>query len=132
MTAADDLTYQQVIDVMDQLIKHGVKDVGLSSGADSTDSTAAPPRPDGIPPDVKNAPIIVLSMKEVQVNGKVVAEIADGDFSALLTAALPPNPTDPTVVIQADKALDYRAVRIAIETADKAGYDNVLFAVKTK
>jgi biopolymer transport protein ExbD len=132
MTAADDLTYQQVIDVMDQLVKHGLKDIGLGTADDSADSKATAPRPDGIPPDVAKAPIIVITTKEVTVNGKVVAELADGDFSALLAAALPPNPTDPTIVLQCDKALDYGAVRIALETADKAGYTNVLFAVKTK
>lgn len=147
LTAAGDTSYQHVIEVMDSLAKHGVTAIGLGE-----DPAPPPPMPTGgkpgvklevtpdgtivgrydTPPDLSKVVVIAMTTKEVSVNGKPVAEMADGDFSALLGAALPPQPADPTIVVQADKGLKYDAIRMAVETAGKAGYTNVLFAVKNK
>jgi biopolymer transport protein ExbD len=148
MDPTDDVTYADVVAVMDELGKHGLRDIGL--GRDPVKPTMPPPGPrdpglemkigpDGTiygeskaPADLSKVVIVAITTKEVQVNGKAVAELADGDFSALLGAALPPDPQDPTIVIQADRSLEYRVISTAIETVDKAGYTNVLFAVKNQ
>lgn len=149
--AADDTaSYQKLIAIMDKLVANGITDVGL--GSPSSARTVPPTGPkidmewkDGkltgtLDPKVPIArlPIIVISTTSVTVGatatqpGKVIGKPDDADLRSEITAALPTPPKDPTIIIQADQRLSYAPIHAVVEGAKKAGYDNVLFAVKNR
>ena len=62
-----------------------------------------------------------------------VAETARGTGTIdALDRALPHEPSDPTLILQADRATDMAVISRVVETVRAAGYTNVLFAVKKK
>lgn len=95
------------------------------------------------PPDkaaLADAPVLIVTPGEVSLGGKpgirpvgTLAEIARGvGVIDKLREALPPNPQDPTIVLQADQDTDAAVIARLVETANAAGYSNMLFAVKNK
>jgi len=159
--ADDDIAYQDVIAVMDSTVHVGIVNIGLGSPTDkpvknakpSDVPPATPPAgwtmtttktPDGklqitgkFDPSVKddllkNTPLIIISKKDVTVFGKSVGKPADPNLDSEIVGALPPNPKNPTVILQADRELPFSTIAAAVKAASTGGYDNVLFAVKNK
>jgi biopolymer transport protein ExbD len=127
--------YQEVIAAMDVAVKAGFTAVQLDDGAgDLPDLPGpAPGRPG---PDALNkAPVLIITKQEMTLGATTIArtaEIADGpEVIEALTRALPP-PVDRMVIVQADESTDMIVITRAIGTLRRAGYDNVLFAVKNK
>ncbi|HEU4733985.1 MAG TPA: hypothetical protein VFT22_39105 [Kofleriaceae bacterium] len=80
------------------------------------------------------APVIIVTRQDVSLGGAriaSVAEVAAGTgLLASLTQALPPRPTDPTIILQADRDTDMTVINRVVQTASHAGYTAMLFAVK--
>jgi biopolymer transport protein ExbD len=132
VTAPDTQSYQKVVTVMDKLVAAGITDVSIESGAPDAKPTPAPKTID--PKDaVKTAPVIIITKTDVKIANKAVGKVKDTDKLAdAIAKALPPNPKEATVILQADESLTFATIRAAIAGSKKAGYDNVLFAVKNK
>jgi biopolymer transport protein ExbD len=130
--AADDVSYQRMVTVMDTVLKAGIKDIALTAGNDKV----SPPGPaTGGPADVKSSPVVVITKTDVQLNGTLVAKNDAGDLDAKLTDALSKAKTDkpgPHAILQADEATTMALVKRVILAARAAGYDDLLFAVKNK
>lgn len=152
-----DVKYQEVISVMDVAMKAGIVDLAVASMAELSvkldgDPTqdaahcpamvvskepaqASPPGPSSRSA-LANAPVVVVTRDEVLVAGEHVAsiaELAQGEGTiAALVAALPTAPANRSIILQADERTDMKVVVRTIETLKGAGYDNVMFAVKTK
>ena len=96
------------------------------------------PIPRSPPPPRVNAatPVLILTRAELIVAGAAVATVAElmrgGGVIAPLDQALPHAPADPTIVLQADESSDMAVITRVVETANQAGYTNLLFAVKNK
>ena len=83
------------------------------------------PKPEYMPLQV--APAIVVTTTDVLLEGKVIAHVAEipRDGSSLLV----PLEAD-LAILQADRAVDARAIATIVRTAKAAGFDNVMFALK--
>ena len=106
----NDLIYQDVIAVMDAIIKVGLVDISLGDGAKTpakapkstgtpdpgikvswgsdgslTGTLTGPPRRD----QLKSAPVIIMTKTEVMFAGKTVGKIGDADLSSEIEKALP-------------------------------------------
>jgi len=125
----DKLVYQDVVTVMDTLIKIGIVDVSL--GDPSKNKATPPPMPDGSSKQaLRNEPILIITKTEVRFHDKVVGKPDDDAIATKLEAVLPKDPKDPTFIIQADKDTSTKTINRVITAAGNAGYTNVLFAVK--
>jgi len=75
---------------------------------------------------------ITLSSTEAIVDNQVVAKIDAPDLGAAIRKALKKPPTNPTVSLQADQALTYGPIRIAVNAATSVCYSNILFATTSR
>jgi biopolymer transport protein ExbD len=92
-------------------------------------------------PDLSKVPVVIVTKTEITVAGRALAAVPDvargsGVIQPLLDAldeaARGGNASDGPVIVQADGEVDAVVIlRIAV-TATRAGYDNVLFAVKNR
>lgn len=156
--AEDKIAYQDVINVMDATTKVGITDVGIGSPTDTRTEPAKPPKPTApsgwtmtttTSPDGKltitghmdpNAPkdkllgmpILIMTKTDVQLAGKTIAKVSDEELIDKVAKALPPNPKNPTLILQADRELPFSTIAAAVKAAQASGYDNLLFAVKNK
>lgn len=144
--------YARVVAVMDAALKVGLDDIqlvgpGAGSGTSSTHPAAHAPasdhEADGAHPTppalagsgreaLRDAPVVFVTKTELVFNGHNLAATADlargaGNIPAL-AQALPPSRTG-TLILEADKGTDSAVILRVMSTANKAGYDNVLFAV---
>jgi biopolymer transport protein ExbD len=161
VTADPSLLYQDVILVMDTLVKDGIVDVSLGKPGDkppATDDTKKHPDlpadvikgewktgPDGrlmlegtIKPQpavaerLKNTPVLIVSKTQVMFQGKEIGKPDDSALAEEITVALPASPKDPTLILQADAQTPAAAITKIIDAARERGYTDLLFAVKTK
>jgi biopolymer transport protein ExbD len=97
-------------------------------------STLAPPP---AKPDLAAAPIVTISRTELALDGKKVADVktiahGKGKVAALVTALRARASGDQhAVILDADASTDAGLVNRVIASAQQAGFDDVLFAVKT-
>ena len=116
----------------------------LAEAAGSTNSAPRPlvplteqtPLPPARPKVDASTPVVIITRDELSFRGGVVGRVAEirrgaGPIAAL-ASALAPSPSDPRIVLQADESTDMVVITRVIDTAQKAGYHDVLFAVKNK
>ncbi|MEO8846846.1 MAG: biopolymer transporter ExbD [Kofleriaceae bacterium] len=154
LTAADTMKYQDVIAVMDALVKLGLVNISLGKAGDPPTKRTTRPQPnidmkwiksaDGKPtlqgtldpmsgsPIAKDTLVLVITKTQVTFKGEVLATPDDDKLGDKITAKLPADPKDPTLIIQADANTSSRTIARVIEAAGVRGYTNVLFAVKNK
>jgi biopolymer transport protein ExbD len=148
LVADDAMIYQDVIAVMDALVKLGITDVSLGDPTKSKPTSIPTPGVTkkpltgvvGLPlsgritsDDVlKKAPVLIITKTEVRLHDKVVGKPDDAEIATKLAAVLPKDPSDPTFIVQADKDTSAKTINRVITAASNQGYTNVLFAVKNK
>jgi len=159
VTADPTLTYQDVILVMDTLVKDGIVDVSLGKPGDPPPGHDRPAHPDHatdvttlwkVGPDGKpllegtvehrmaaadrwkTMPVLIVSKTQVLFGGKEIGKPEDSALQDELATALPANPKDPTLILQADAATSAATINQVIAAANQRGYTELLFAVKTK
>jgi biopolymer transport protein ExbD len=134
VSADDAVKYQDVIAVMDNLVKLGITDLALvGSKLPMQAAGSGSPTHVGALPDkatLQNAPLIVVTKTQVLLKDKVIGTPSDADLQAKLVAALPPKPSDPTAILQADKDTSSVTIMRVVDAASQTGYTNLLFAVK--
>ncbi len=137
VTGAPDLTYQDVIELMDVAVAAGFKDIGFDV-PDAPDAPDAPatPRPASTRDDLARAPVIAATRQAVLINNKEVARLSadvTGPVTAALEKARAADPKlPPLVVLQADASTPVRTLNQIISGSRRAGFDDVAFAIKNK
>jgi biopolymer transport protein ExbD len=127
--ADKEVTYRSIIHVIDSLTRHGFADISVGAG------TRTPAHVEEPGQDLSKAPVIVMSTTTVTVAGSDLAKSpTDPELGKAIEMALAAKgkPSDPRVILQADASLPAAGVMAAIEAARRAGYGDVLFAVKKK
>ena len=110
------------------------KPAAAASKAPASSSAAAAAAPK---PDLATAPVIAISRTELSLDGKKLADmkvIAHGKGTiAALVKALHARATGDhhAVVLQADASTDAGLINRVIASSQQAGFDDVLFAVKS-
>jgi biopolymer transport protein ExbD len=137
VTADPTLQYQDVITVMDTLVKDGIVDVSLGKPGDppSTDAVKHTDLGSGAIKTidrVKTTPILIVTKTEVMFQGKEIAKLADPALEQEVSVELPANPKDPALILQADAQTPAGTINRLITVAKDRGYTELLFAVKTK
>jgi biopolymer transport protein ExbD len=155
LTADDNLKYQDVIAVMDAIVKLGLVNISLGKAGDTpTPHKTTRPQPDidikwvkgpdGKPmlqgtldpmsgsSISKDTLVLVISRTQVTFKGEVLGKPDDDALDIKIAAKLPPSPKDPTLIIQADASTSSATINRAITAASNQGYTNVMFAVKNK
>lgn len=142
ISATPDVGYQDLVTVLDNVKKQGIVNIALGDGKTSPDSvvTTTEGHRDGTAtvhfnrpaanPDVKNAPVIVLTASDVTIGGKLVGKVGDPKLVEKIEKALPAKPAVPTLILQADASVRSTTVHAAITAAQHVGYTEVLFATK--
>lgn len=142
ITATPDVAYQDLVTVLDNVKKQGITRVALGDGKSSPDSAETTTEDHGngtatvhfnrsaANPDVKNAPVIILTAQDVTIGGKLVGKVGDPKLAEKIEKALPAKPPVATVIVQADASVLSTTVHAAITAAQHAGYTDVLFAAK--
>lgn len=92
-----------------------------------------PPPP---PRELRKAPVVVVTRTELSLAGRVLGDVAAltaarGHIAALEEALRQQPDGRPTAIVQADAAVDAALIQRITATAAAAGFDDVLFAVKT-
>jgi biopolymer transport protein ExbD len=124
-------TYQQIVHAMDVLVKVGITNIALDSGDDAPSKTAPTST---ISRDLKDMPVVVVSKTEILLNGKLVVAVKDASRAELDAALAAEQKARPGhgIILQADAASNAATINAVVAAAKKAGFDNVLFAVKNK
>jgi biopolymer transport protein ExbD len=106
--------------------------------ARTTSSTRSPVGP-GLPSAPgslpKDAPVIAVTKTAILVRGAAVIELSaipPGDSLPALVQALGKPTATTTAILQADAATDARLIARIVAATKAAGYDNLLFAVKSQ
>lgn len=137
IASTGELTYQEATEVMDQAAAAGFRELGISVGEPST----APPRAPGAGPtdrgDMASAPVILATKEAISVGGTEVAKLAAADVTAPVADALVRmRAADPKLarvaILQADARTPMRVINQLIAAARRAGFDDLLFATKTR
>jgi biopolymer transport protein ExbD len=151
------VVYQDLIHAMDIAQKVGIPDPGLSqpgelavsfAGADpgTAKRRCKPPVTKAAAQPVRNEParrehlagalVVIVTSQELTVAGRRVASVADvlagSGVVKPLAAALPANPDHLPAVLQADAVTDMAVINRIVQTAQHAGYNDVLFVVKSR
>lgn len=134
VTANDDMDYQSMITAMDAAKAAGFGDIALH--AKDAPATRTPPRPSG-PPSITNAPIVQVTKKEISlVVGSqppvAVGAIAEVDVKKLEEALAKIPNKDTPVIVQADAASSAKTINTIIVAAKRAGFGDLLFAIKNR
>lgn len=136
VTANDDMDYQSMITAMDTAKAAGFADIALH--AKDAPATRTPPRTSG-PPAITNAPIVQVTKTDVSVivgseKPAVVGKLAEVDAKKLEEAiSKVPNKRDGTpIIVQADAATSAKTINAIIVAAKRAGFDDLLFAIKNR
>lgn len=136
VTASDDMDYQSMITALDHAKSAGFSDIALD--AKDAPKTPATPRP-ATPPPVTNSPIVQVTKKDISIivgsePPKVIGAIADVDAAKLDEAlAKVPNKRDGTpLIVQADAATSAKTINAIVVAAKKAGFGDLLFAIKNR
>ncbi|HTJ42699.1 MAG TPA: hypothetical protein VL463_11425 [Kofleriaceae bacterium] len=87
-------------------------------------------------PDLAKAPVVIITTAEVTLDGKSLGTVKSlakgkGTIAPLVTALKAITDKGP-LVLQADKTTDAAVINRVILSGKAAGFDNVLFAIKTK
>lgn len=123
-------------------------DAGSAGGQHCSQTVLdAPPReprqpdPSAMPRTVDKAalggaPVVVVTKDEVMFAGRSLAKVtqlvvAQGSIDAL-AKALPPHPSKPYAVLQADQGTPMSVIVRVIDTLKAAGYSDVMFAVRVR
>jgi biopolymer transport protein ExbD len=155
LTADDNMKYQDVISVMDSVVKLGLVNISLGKPGDvPTKKKTTRPQPNidmkwvkG--PDgkltlqgsldplsgnalAKDTLVLVISKTQVTLEGEELGKPDDEALDVKIAAKLPASPKDPTLIIQADANTSSATINRAITAATNQGYTNVMFAVKNK
>jgi biopolymer transport protein ExbD len=155
LTADDNLKYQDVIAVMDSIVKLGLVNISLGKAGDKpTPQKTTRPQPNIDMKWVKGADgkltlqgtldplsgntvskdtlVLVITKTQVTFKGEVLGKPDDAAIDVKIAAKLPASPKDPTLIIQADANTSSATINRVITAATNQGYTNVLFAVKNK
>lgn len=134
LTVDDALLYQDIVTVMDGLFSAGLRDVALDgAGPPLAGSGDAAPAPLPTRDAVGKAPVLIVTATTIALGSAApFAKPDDAALEAELAGALPPKPSDPTLILQADAQTSAAAINHIVQGALKAGYTNLLFAVKSK
>jgi biopolymer transport protein ExbD len=153
------VAYQDLITVMDVAVTAGFVDVGLASPGETVVSFAkldpaaaalhcargtpkraarsarpAAPRAPGRDA-LAAATVIVITKTAISVAGKEIISTADAAVASAPIAVLEQavrNGKSGTVVVQADEATSAIVIHHVVTTLQRAGHDDVLFAVKNR
>jgi biopolymer transport protein ExbD len=106
----------------------------------SVNAASDPLDPPPARPKLAEGPVVQITRTEIAVvkgNDRTtvapLAAVATGSGPITrLERALPANSTNGMAILQADQQTDMRVISRVVETLKHAGYDNVLFAVKSK
>jgi biopolymer transport protein ExbD len=139
LTGADDVPYRDLISVMDVAVAAGFPDVGvdvpeaaLPAPADRADRAPLPSATESLP----SAPVIAVTREAVLLAGQELARLpADvtGPVAAALAKVRPADAKQPGLaILQADERTPMRTIKQIIVGGRKAGFDNLLFAVKRR
>jgi biopolymer transport protein ExbD len=161
VTADPTLLYQDVIAVMDTLVKDGIVNVSLGKPGDKPPAGGDQPKHADLPPNLitgewktdangklvlegtikpqpaikerlKDVPVLIVSKTRVMFHGEEIAKPDDTALDVKLAAVLPANPKDPTLILQADAQTPAATINRIIAAANNQGYTDLLFAVKNK
>ncbi|HET9987180.1 MAG TPA: hypothetical protein VFQ65_01640 [Kofleriaceae bacterium] len=153
------LLYQDVITVMDTLVKDGIVNVSLGKPGDKPPAGGDRPKRADLPPDLitsewktdasgklvlegaikpqpavkarlRDVPVVVVTKTQVMFHGEEVAKPDDTALDTKVAAVLPANPKDPTLILQADAQTPAATINGIIAAANNQGYTELLFAVK--
>lgn len=157
VAAANGVSYQDVITVMDAGMSTGLKDVELSNPVDLSMKFTATKQPKcdaklatksgggsgspGAKPttattDLKSMPVIVVTREEIKIGADVIVSVADALKESNkhplpeLQRALPTGTK--SVILQADASTDAKVINRILKSTQAAGIDNVLFATKNR
>jgi biopolymer transport protein ExbD len=126
--------YQQVVNVMDQLVTAGFKRIAI--GPPTKDEAEPKPAPASrSKEDIAKAAVVTLTKTTVSVDGKAVGELSAGveGWQAAMVAALESgHPGSSTLIVQADKAVLYETILAVIDGARPAGFVDIAFAVDSE
>ena len=134
LTGADDLLYKDLISVMDVAVAAGFPDVGIDvpEAALPAPGGRAPPSP--APESLSSAPVIAVTREAVLFAGQELVRLpadATGPVEAALAKARRADSKQPGLaILQADERTPMRTIKQIIVGGRKAGFDNLLFAVK--
>jgi biopolymer transport protein ExbD len=137
VTAEPTLQYQDVITVMDTLVKDGIVDVSLGKPGDTppTDPVKHPDLGSGAIKSVgrlETSPVLIVTKTQVMFQGKAIAKLDDAALEQDVGVALPASPKDPALILQADAQTSAALINRIITIAKDRGYTELLFAVKSK
>jgi biopolymer transport protein ExbD len=132
--------YQDLITVMDLAMAAGFEDIGIAKpGGDRPGDPPAPSGPGGGGTTIAKAPVVIVTKTEVLLDGTRLAGVDDRitAIEAAIAAALKARAVDPAapagaLVIQADASATYETIMKVITGARTAGFEDVVFAVKSK
>ena len=138
VAAAGDLGYQELISAMDVAMKLGMTvsiDSDLAFSGDTAECPVPAARHDAAPSppafveaagDMQKIPVVIVTKDGLSYAGKLLADADE------LARALPPHPADRRLVLQADESTSTLLINRIVLACKRAGYDNLLFAVKSK
>lgn len=135
VTAAAELAYQDVIEVMDVAVAAGFRQIGFDV-PESPAQEPAEPRPASTRDDLQRAPAIVVTRQAVLIGGKEIARISADVTEPVAAALAKARAADPELpplaVLQADASTPVRTLQQVIGGCRRAGFDDVAFAIKNK
>jgi biopolymer transport protein ExbD len=148
IASTDDVVYQEVIAIMDTAVAAGFRAIGLDTpGAPTgkpadkpadkpTDQPADRPRPASASDSLSSAPVIVVTRQAVSIANVEISPLDADATEPVATALAKTRTADPKlqdlVILQADGSTPMRTIKQVIAGGRRAGFDNILFAVKNK
>ena len=140
ITSTDDVIYQEVIAIMDLAVATGFREIGLDvPGApigQRADQPADRARPASASDNLTSAPVIVVTRQAVTIANAEICRLDADATEPVATALAKLRAADPKpkslAILQADASTPMRTIKQIIAGGRRAGFDDVLFAVKNK
>lgn len=140
ITSTDDVVYQEVIAIMDTALAAGFREIGLDAPGAPTGQPADKPadraRPASASDNLSSAPVIVVTRKAISIANAEISTLDADTTEPVATALAKARAADPKLphlaILQADESTSMRTIKQIIAGGRRAGFDDVLFAVKKK
>ena len=134
LTGTDDLPYQELISVMDTAVAAGFPNIGIDVPEVPLPAAADRAAPGSAAEGLQSAPVIAVTRQAVLLDNQELARLSPdvtGPVSVALTRARAANPArSGLAILQADERTPMRTIKQIIVGGRKAGFDNLMFAVK--